>query len=654
MESASLPLRTAQLRLTHRIDWSAVSAWALGFGLVVFLGLEGGGFDPIVHDQVGIAVWWVLLGAVLAGALPRRRPGAIALAALGLLAALVAWSALSLGWSESAEKTSEELARISLYLGVFALALFARDRRWARRTVAAVGAGIAFLAILALLSRLHPGWFPTGNETARFLSERERLSYPLNYWNGLAALIAIGLPLVLHLATAARSVPARAIAAAALPAMALACFLTLSRGGIAAAILALLAFLALTSDRLPKLLTLAAATAGAAVLIGGALERDALQHGLLGATARQQGEELLTLTVVVCVAVGFFQGGLALALERGRRPRWTIPSRATSAALAAVGALALLTAAAAFDAPGRGAEAWREFKGSGGPDRGTGRLASAAGEGRYRYWSAAVRQNGTRPLTGTGAGTFESWWAREGDTGSFVQDAHSLYLQTLGELGIVGLSLLVAFFSVVLVGGARRVARAGPRGRPQLAAALAGCLAFCLTAAVDWTWQVPVLPVAFLLLAAALLSASAPRREGTGLPLPLRVGFGVLAIAAIAAIAVPLASTSLLRESQAEARASHLPAALAAAAGAERAQPAATTPHLQRALLLESGGRLGAAAIAIRVAIAEEPTAWSAWLVRSRIEAKRGRAEAALRAFRRARSLHPGSRAFAGGAPGGG
>ena len=56
-------------------NWAAVGAWLLCFGLIVLLGLEGGGYDPLVHDQVGIAAWWALLLTIAVGALPRRRPG---------------------------------------------------------------------------------------------------------------------------------------------------------------------------------------------------------------------------------------------------------------------------------------------------------------------------------------------------------------------------------------------------------------------------------------------------------------------------------------------------------------------------------------------------------------------------------------------------
>ena len=88
--------RGAAEEALRRIEWSAVWTWVLGFGLVAYLGLEGGGYDPLVHDQVGIAVWWVLLATVLVGALPRGRPGPLAWSAVGLLAALCAWTAFSL------------------------------------------------------------------------------------------------------------------------------------------------------------------------------------------------------------------------------------------------------------------------------------------------------------------------------------------------------------------------------------------------------------------------------------------------------------------------------------------------------------------------------------------------------------------------------
>ena len=70
--------------------------WLLGFVLIVYLGLSGGGFDPLVSSPIGIIAWWILLLGVLVGALPRRRPGVAALCVLGLLISFAVWTALSL------------------------------------------------------------------------------------------------------------------------------------------------------------------------------------------------------------------------------------------------------------------------------------------------------------------------------------------------------------------------------------------------------------------------------------------------------------------------------------------------------------------------------------------------------------------------------
>ncbi|HEY7455766.1 MAG TPA: O-antigen ligase family protein, partial [Solirubrobacterales bacterium] len=561
MDATSMRPGAALKARVRGVDWGAAPTWLLGVGLVAYLGLKGGGYDPLVHEQVGIALWWVSLVAVLAGALPRRRLQPLAWVALGLLAVLALWTVLSLGWTESVDRSFREAAMTLTYLGAFALALGSRGRGEAGQLAGAVATGIVAVCAIALLSRLHPAWFPTGHETAAFLtSTRERLSYPLNYWNGLAALIAIGLPLLLWAASDAKSALLRGLAAAALPALILTLFFTLSRAGIAAAAIVLALYLALVSDRLPKLATLALGGAGGTVLIVAANQRDALQQGLLNEAARQQGNEVLAMTIVICLIVGAVGAWLSGALRAERRPRWAAVTRRQTLAVSAVAAVTVLVAALALDAPGRAADGWSEFKRGEGPGKGTGRLASAAGQSRYQLWAAAVRENESAPLTGTGAGTFEYWWARDPDVDvdAIVRDTHSLYFQTLGELGIVGLLQLAAFLALVLGLGVRAIARAGPGARSPLAAALAACVAFCIVAATDWIWQIPVLPTAFLLLGAGLVAEAGGVAGGEvrgALRLPLRLAFAPVALAAIVAIAIPLASTSLLRESQADARA---------------------------------------------------------------------------------------------------
>jgi hypothetical protein len=624
-----------------RFDWNAAWAWILGFGLVVYLGLEGGGFDPLVSDQVGIAAWWIVLLGGAVGVLPMLRTNRLGIAAVVVLIAFVAWTALSLGWTESTEKTAADLARVATYLGVFVLAISSRKTGQESRLIAAVAAGIAVVAMVGLLSRLHPAWFPSADQTAQFLtSGEERLSFPLNYWNGLGALIGIGLPLVLHLAADARKVWARAIFAAILPALILAIYFTLSRGGIGAAIIALAVYLAVAADRIPKLLSFAIGLVGGAALILLASQRDALVHGHSSSLAHSQGNEMLLYTVVICLLAAGAQAGFTVVLGRGGRPRWSLVSKRQARWATLVAAVVAVVALLAVGAPGHLGNAWDNFKQpSQEAEMGTGRLSSVAGEGRYQYWSSALREAKHEPITGTGSGTFQIWWTRDGDTDEPVIDTHNLYLQVLGELGIVGFVLLLALAGVNLLGGGVVVARAGGARRSLLAAALAGCSVLWTTSLFDWMWKLPVLPVASLLLAAVLLGGDG--KEERSPSWWLRAGTVILSLLAIAAIAIPLTATSFLRQSQADARENDARSALEDARSAQNAMPGAAGPWLQEGLLLEANGEFAAAAEATTKATEREPDEWRNWLVLSRIEAENGRAAAAIAAYRRARALNP-------------
>ena len=647
MEAVAETPRALRARaLWDRLDFQALAVWLLGFGLVVYLSLEGGGFDPIVRNQLGIAIWWGVLLGLAVGALPLNKLRYGSWVALGLLAAYAAWVALSCIWTDATQNTVADLGRVVTYLGVFALALSIRSSKGARRMASALGAGIAVVAAIALLSRLHPAWFPAARELANFFDgNRYRLAWPLGYWNGDASLIAIGLPLVLYVATTARHVLTRALAAAALPAMALTVYFTFSRGGTLAAIVALAVFLALAHDRLPKAATLLAAAAGSAILIAAAHQRDALNEGLAGPLAHSQGDELLAMTLVVCAGVGLLQAGLSIALRHGTRPAWSKPSRRVSLAALAGTVAVLLVVGIAAGGPGKASHAFHEFKAAKGTAHGAARLESFSSNGRWPLWEAALNENKAKPLTGEGSGSFESWWARHGTRTGFVQDAHSLYLETLGELGIVGFALLVAFLGSILFVGARRYLRASRQRRTQLAAALAGCAAFLLGASYDWLWELAVIPIAFLLLASTLVSAG-ERARSKPLPVLARVAGVAVAAAAMVAIAIPLSSAISLQESQAKVRAGNLSGALQDASEARRVEPFASAPWLQEALVLERQGDLAGALAAAREATRQEPGEWRAWTIRSRIEAESGHPKAAVASLERARALNPRSPLF--------
>ena len=227
----------------------AFAGLLLPFLLVLYLALKEGGYDATIRSEVGIAVWWIVLVGAAVGALPSARITRVAWVGLGLLAAFALWTGLGIGWSESAERSVAELGRVATLLAIFALALSVQGREAARRTAAAVATATGVVAVLALVSRMEPTWIPAEDYLAFLPGAANRLAYPLGYWNGLGELVAIGIPLMVWIAAEGRYTVTRALAVAAIPAMSLTIFLTLSRGAIGAAAIAVLVLIALHPRR---------------------------------------------------------------------------------------------------------------------------------------------------------------------------------------------------------------------------------------------------------------------------------------------------------------------------------------------------------------------------------------------------------------------
>src|SRR5262249_10743983 len=145
-----------------------------------------------------------------------------------------------------------------------------------------VTTGIAVVAALAVLSRLHPQWFPN-NELGRVLPGiqiQRRLAYPLNYSSALGSFAAMALPLLLAATSSARTYAGQLLAAAALPIAGLAFYLSSSGTATLVVVAGLVAFFVLAPDRLPKLATLAVGAAGTAILGYAVDQRSALDRGL--------------------------------------------------------------------------------------------------------------------------------------------------------------------------------------------------------------------------------------------------------------------------------------------------------------------------------------------------------------------------------------
>lgn len=655
--SAAVPSLAARRVLSRfgtakDFDVRVASTWVLVGAIVLYLALDGGGYDLVVRNQVGVIVWWTIVVAALFGLVPSHVTR-LAWVALALLAAFAVWTAIAVTWSHSSERSLAELSRVACYLGIFVVGIAVhRDRDSAlRHTAAAVGTAIALVALIALLSRLRPGTFSGSAQSGAFLPGIQgRLGWPLNYWNGLAALVALGVPLLLAIATSARRLWAQALAAAALPMVALCGYLTFSRGGAIAASAGLIVFFLLARDRIPKVLTGLVAAGGSAVLIVGAVHRSAIENGASGALARHQGRELLVALVLVCLGVGLAQAGIGLAVRHGTPPRLlrVPPRRALWVSIAAV--LCAVIIALALGAPSKLSHTWRDFKqqdSSALHTNNLSRFGSASGNGRYQYWKVSVDASSQHRLGGWGPGTFPLVWLPKSTNADFVQNAHSLYVETLLEDGVIGLALLAGLFVVLIVA----LGRSAWRGRYELrsygAAGTAACVAFAVSAAFDWVWQIPVLPACFLLIGGAALAPgrrSAVTSGGRGLV--LRAGMVACAVAALVAITIPLSDTTAVRQSQAAAASGDTASALGYAEAATQIEPYAASAQLQKALVLEERDQIAPALAAIRNASGDEPLNWQVWLVRSRVEAEAGHPALSLLAFKRAKSLNPHSGLF--------
>jgi O-antigen ligase len=469
---------------------------ALGVAVVVgALGFAQGGFLPRAWVWSTVLLAWIGIASLLLE--PHVRLDRIELAWVGLVALLAGWTLLSTTWSASPGQSVLEARRDLVYVaGTAAVALCARRSSaayllvglWTAATVVVVAGLVRYLAE-------RPGHVET--------VEGALLFRPVGYANGLAALAGMAILLGGGIAAHAGNAVLRAAAAASLVPLAAALTLTESRGAWLALAVGAVAGLALERRRTGTAAALvpAAALAGIAVWLAA---RSRLTSSDALATKRQ------------CALLGIELAALALAAALAMRPRTLPGSGRRLLAVVAVLALAAIVAVALA----------RHDAGKG------------LGSGYRRdYWRVAWHEYTAHPVLGSGAGTFGRYWALNGPpSAGAALDAHSLYLETLAELGPLGLLLVVAALVLPLTRAA--AARAAPLG-PATAGAY---VAFVVHAAADWDWELAAVTLCGLACGGAILVAG--RRDGPGtLELAPRERF--LAGAGLAAVAL-LALAGLL------------------------------------------------------------------------------------------------------------
>jgi hypothetical protein len=598
------------------------------------MALRGGSFGAVERLQGSIAVWWVLgLGAAF-GSLPQRRPSRPALVAALALLALAGWTALSLLWTDSAERTTAEAVRVLGYAGLVILigcTFGACDRRI---VVGALTAVAGVVCVLALVSRLAPDLLSSGTYRAGF--HPSRLDYPFNYWNALGCWSAMTLATALAFSVDAQARWVRAAALALASLTPVVAYLTYSRAALAGAALAVIAVIALSARRWLAVWHAAVVAAGATAVI--------LTIRASPEIARATGTAGRGTVVVALILAGLAALAIAAVEPAERIGALRMPRRAWRTTLAGVG-VALLLAGIVFGPP-LARSAWRSFEHptevrTEDPSQ---RLTSLSGN-RRDLWAVAIDLFEAHPLDGIGAGTFEFAWNQDPRRSSHIVDAHSLYLEALAELGLPGGLLVLAVFGVLLTAALRAPPReVGGTARAATAGAAAAFLVFCVAAGVDWMWESTAVCALALVLGTVAVADRAP--AVARVRWPVRVGVPIAAAAAIA-VQLPLfTAASAIRSSQAAVREGRFVDALRAATDAAESETWGASGYLQRALVLEQVGRLGPAEAAARRATELEPENWQLWLVLGRIRAERGRVQSALAAVARARSLNPRSPLF--------
>jgi len=222
-------------------------------------------------------------------------------------------------WATDDETAFLEFDRVLLYLGVvvFTALLGVRNRipRWADGFAIAITA----IAALALVSRLFPGALSV-TPLGRYLpGTGTRLSYPLNYWNGLAVLTALGLPFLLRVAVAAGPALVRGAAVAPIPAFTAVIYLASSRGGAVAAAVAMVVFTVIVDARWRAAGAVLCGAAGSLLVVHALRVRPILSDGPFTThEAALEGRRVAIIVLLVCVLTGLlFRRRLTTHAGRG-------------------------------------------------------------------------------------------------------------------------------------------------------------------------------------------------------------------------------------------------------------------------------------------------------------------------------------------------
>jgi hypothetical protein len=654
--------------LARRLTLPRVAAEPLAtiaFGAVLAaIALQGGGglqLGPLTRVELGVDVvaGGLAAAAIVAGGQTRRLWGGMTLA---LMAALVAVTALSIIWAVEPAAAWQEANRTLAYLatmasGVALVRLF--PQRWPSLLGGVVLAGVVICGY-ALLTKVFPGTLNPDEIYAR-------LREPFGYWNAVGLMAALAGPACLWLG--ARRSGHAAVNALAYPALGLlfvALLLAYSRGGLLALACGCIVWFALVPLRLRGVVVLATSALGGGFVALWAFGQNSLSSdNVVLADRTSAGHELgiLLLAMVILLLLA----GMGIGFAAAQRA----PSQDTrrQAGIVVLTALALvpivLVAALALSDRGLGgslSKGWKDLTDpyangnvvSNAPDR-----LTAVGSVRARYWNEALKMFRAHKTLGVGAGGYGTVRPRFRRDTLDVRHAHGYVVQTLADMGIVGMGVSLALLAAWLAAAARTVGLWGPGRRvpwtPErvgMATLFSVCIVFGVHSFIDWTWFVPGNAI-LALLCAGWLAGRGPTDEPIVRRAPVRVtafepwrvglATGAVAIAVLAAWTSwqPQRAVANGSDALASAEAGHFPQARAQIADAERIDPLSVDLLFQESAIEAAGGDVGAARRALQEAVRKEPANAATWLTLAEFELDQGNKPQALSAVGSALYLDP-------------
>ena len=424
----------------------------------------------------------------------------VAILLVGLLAALVAVKGLSMVWTISETETIKETLRSSMYLAAFLMALAALTS--GRQVGSIIDASVVMIAAVAgygLLQKISPIEYPVRS------LDGVRMDSTLGYANTTAVILGMGVVLALARMRSLRNFVMRGLYAAVTLAFFIALYLTVSRGGIGSLGIGLIVLLVVTSGRLRMLADLLLLSLPGAWLLW---QMQSLP-GLLGTdVSRQQkiADGILFRNDLVVALLVAFALQAAYAILMNRYELSPVLRRKLGIFVVAGGVLAVASGAfVVVNGYGGLGQAYATLFSNADETGNIGqRLASLDISSRGDYWRVALAAWKERPLTGTGAGTFQYTWLENRPDFKVVKQVHNVYLEQGTETGLFAFLAFLGYVMVLVGYTGRAVLRSGPQGerRLLLAGLFSALMVYLISSAFEWHWYLPASTLLFFILAA--------------------------------------------------------------------------------------------------------------------------------------------------------